>query len=137
MNINNIPESVNSTAKNLLYSYIPFGSDYVIFTESERTYVLLLRRIGKNDVEKYTVSRVDANYDYYYDVVKSADISNYTGFTVEYPYYCYSNVNNCGIREVLPCNTDISTFMLLIVASVCVFRLVFGGIRLWRRKSSV
>lgn len=137
MNINNVPQSVNSTAKNLLYSYIPFGSDYVIYTESDYKYVLLLRRIGHEDLEKYTVSRVRTYDDYYYDVVKSADTSNYTGFTVEYPYYCYSNVNNCGIREVLPCNTDISTFMLLIVASVCVFRLVFGGIRLWRRKSSV
>lgn len=136
MNINNETSTVSSTARQYFYSQIPFGSDYVIFTSGENEYTMYLRRVGQKKYTTYRITRVrqGTTSSYYYNMTHDTTEYDYTNFTVSYPYYSYSNIDNCGIRESLPCESGMQTLMLIVLASCAVLCVVFGGVRLCRRR---
>ena len=136
MNINNETSTVSSTARQYFYSQIPFGSDYVIFTSGDNEYTMYLRRVGQKKYTTYRIKRVrqGSTSSYYYNMTHDTTEYDYTNFTVSYPYYSYSNIDNCGIREALPCESGMSTLMLIVLASCAVLTVVFGGVRLCRRR---
>lgn len=136
MTINNQISNVNSIAKQYFYSQIPFGSDYVIFTSGDYEYTMYLRRVGQKKYTTYKVSRIrqGSTSTYYYVMSHDNTELDYTDISVSYPYYSYSNIENCGIKEQLPCESGMSTLMLIVLASCAVLTVVFGGVRLCRRR---
>lgn len=139
MNIVNSTSTVNSTVKNLLYSYIPLGSDYMIICDSDYSYVMYLRRIGQDYFTRYDVDRVSSGSStygttYYYTVSHDDTHLEYDELTCSYPYYSYSNISGQGIRETLPVVNDTCAILLLVIASMMVLRFVFGGIKLWKSR---
>lgn len=136
MNISNLPQSVNSTAKNLLYSYIPLGSHYIIFCDGDNSYCMYLRRVGQNYYTRYDVDRVfSGSSSYYYTVSHDETHLSYDNLTCSYPYYSYSNISGQGIKETLPVVNETCAVLLLVIASMMVFKFVFGGIRLWKSRT--
>lgn len=136
MNISNYPQSINSTAKNLLYSYIPLGSNYMIVSTGEYSYSMYLRRVGQNYYTRYDVTRVSSgSYNYYYTVSHDETQLDYDSLTCSYPYYSYSNIYGQGIKETLPVVNETCAVLLLVIASMMVFKFVFGGIKLWKSKT--
>ena len=133
MQITNLPQNVPAQVKNLFYSIIPFGSDYVIFTSSysvnSQVYDLYFAEPITHTFHHYTVTH-QSNSEYVLNEDTSFDTS-FDGFSVSYPYYCYSSSPLEGIIEKLPCVDNIICFSLIVVSLLCVLKVVFGGIRLW------
>lgn len=123
--INNVESTVPAQVKNLLYSEIPFGAQYVIYTKSNGTYTntvyeALYMPLGSDTVNVITVSRDGSRY-----VVSRSEGGN-TIESVQYPYYAYSNIPEYGIRETLPVTADITATMLLVLTAVVVVKWLFG-----------
>lgn len=134
MTITNQTTTVNAQAKNLLYSDIPFGSDYVIYTSADNEVTMYLRRVGHDTYDKYVVRRTGSTSSYYWQVVTNAQATNVTEVSVQYPYYAYSSMPMQGVAETLPCMGYMDSMMLIVLASCAVLSVVFGGIRLWRKR---
>lgn len=139
MKINNVEASVNSTAKQLFYSYIPLGSDYVIFnsstgaTSTNTSYTMYLRRVGSDQYEIYNITRTGTNNVYELSQSSGGDFPE-DGWTVENPYYCFSNVQGCGIHETLPVAAETGAVMDVVICCLLILCVVFGGISLWRKR---
>lgn len=139
MNISNYEYSPPSSIRNMFYNYIPFGSDYVIYTSQygtgtnyTRKYDLLVHKLGKNTYEHYQITQTSSNTS----IEKLSD-GDYSSFVTSEPYYAYSNVAGSGIQETtLPCVNNTICFMLIILASVAVLKLVFGGIKFWASRKN-
>lgn len=136
--INNEQYTVPSQALQVLESYIPFGNDYVIFTEtysnSDRVYTAYYKSWSEDQYHVVKVRYVYSSaYNNYYSVIQSDDIS-LSSVSVAYPYYSYSNIKNCGIYTKLPSEDSLQTFLLIVICSLVVLRTVFGGIKLWSEK---
>lgn len=134
MTINNQTSSVNSTAKNLFYSDIPFGSDYVIYTSADNEYTMYLRRVGHSTFDKYVVRRFSNSSNYHWQVLTEGEETDLTEVSVQNPYYAYSNMPMQGVAETLPCMGYVNSMMLIVLACSAILTVVFGGIRLWLRK---
>lgn len=140
MNIENYAAAVNSTAKNLFYSYIPLGSDYVIFNSGSSdygsySYTMYLRRVGSDTYDIYEITR-SSNYSTYEISVSSGGDYPEDGFSVDLPYYCYSNIEGCGVRESLPVFEETAAVTNLVLCCLAILCVVFGGISLCRRRRS-
>lgn len=139
LNIQNEPNTVPSNVKNLFYNSIPFGSDYLIYTKSysntSQLYECIVVEPVTNEVHVYQVSH-QAGGDYVFSEVQN-NYSSFDKIISENPYYSFSSYSGQGVKEALPINSDIITFMLIVIASILVLKTVFGGIRLWsnRRKN--
>lgn len=138
MNIVNDMSTINTTAKNLLYSYIPLGSKYMIVCDGDYSYVMYLKRVGQSYYTRYNVDRVSSGsgsyVNYYYTVSHDDTQLDYDSLTCSYPYYSYSNISGQGIRETLPVMNETCAVLLVIIASIMVLKFVFGGIKLWKNK---
>lgn len=139
MTINNLEYSPSSTVRQWFYPYIPFGSDYVIYTSQygsgtgyTRKYDLLVHKLGKSDYQHYQITQTNNGYSFQ----KLSD-GDYSGFTTSYPVNAYSNVAGVGLEEqTLPCVNNTICFMLIVLASLAVLKTVFGGIvKLWRNRA--
>lgn len=142
MNISNLSYSCPSQVKEVFYSYLPFGSDYVIFcseySTSRREFTCLYRKIGQKNLSEITAvstrSGSTASWSGYdFDEVSLVD-TEYSGFSVSDPYYAFSNAKGQGQYETLPSTDSLVCLMLIICASLSVLRTVFGGIKLWSAK---
>lgn len=137
MQINNLGYNVPSQVRQLLYSVVPFGSEYVCFTsaysQASQTYDILFKKIGSKQLYHYQVVHTGGTTNsYVLSEVSSSD--QYDGFTVSDPYYCYSSIPSQGILEKLPSTDNLICFMLIVLASLAVLRTVFGGIKLWKNR---
>lgn len=136
MTINNLEYNVPSQVRQLLLSCVPYGSEYVIYTKSYNTqnqvYELIYKTPVTHNVVCYQVSHV-AGGSYTLSAVTN---HNYTfdSLLVDEPYYAYSSISTQGIVEALPVTSNITAFMSIIICSILVFNLVFGGIRWFARK---
>lgn len=134
MEINNATTTVNATAKNLFYSKIPFGSEYVIFSESSTgyntyDYIMYLKKPFAEEYEAYEITRQDNIYQ----IAQKRSFAAEELF-VQNPYYAYSNIKDLGVREVLPVHTELITFSCLLLASVVIMKTMFGGLFKWSKK---
>lgn len=139
MDINNYPTSVPTQVKQLFYSKIPFGSEYYIYSSGQSqqgltVFDMLLRKVGEEDFTHYTISRNTTASPYTLNTVTAGDISE---VSIQYPYYCYSSDSSQGIVEQLPAAQNLNTMLLIVIGSLAVLKIVFGGIRWVRRKSYV
>ena len=140
--VNNLAYTVPDAVRDIFYSYLPYGSDYVMFCDRYSTgvssgitsYTMLYRRVGKDTVDSVVCSRSSSSAEWVVTTSSSSD--EYDGFTVSKPYYAYSNLNGQGRYTVLPSGQNLVVLMLVICASLLVLKTVFGGIRLWRSRSS-
>lgn len=138
MQINNLNYNVPSQVRQLLYSQIPFGSEYVLYcssySQATQVYDLLFKKVASDNLYHFRVTH--SNNDYTLSEITESD--SYDGFTVQSPYYCYSSLPQQGIKESLPTTNDLICLMLIVLASLAVLRTVFGGIKLWfSQKKSV
>lgn len=132
MNINNLEYSPPSNIRNMFYNYIPFGSDYVIFTSQygtgsnyTRKYDLYVHKLGQKVYKHYQATQTTNGTTF-----STLSDGDYDSFVTAEPFYAYSNVAGTGIQEsTLPCVNNTICFMLVILASVAVIKLVFGGIK--------
>lgn len=145
MIINNLPYDVPSHVRELLYSYIPFGSEYVLYTSeytnNRRVYDLLYKKPVSDVVHHVQIVNVPASYSgsasWSVSVLNDLE-SSYDGFDVQEVYYSYSSIPGEGTKEQLPTTGDLVCLMLIVCASLMVLKTVFGGVRFWHsRKSSV
>ena len=134
MTINNQTTTVNATAKNLLYSDIPFGSEYVIYTSGDNQVTMYLRRIGHDTFDKYVCQRTGTTSNYRWELTTVAQSTSVDSVSVAYPYYAYSNIPIQGVAETLPCMGYVDSMMLIVLACSAILSAVFGGIRLCRRR---
>lgn len=145
MTINNLEYDVPQHVRDLAYSYIPFGSEYVLYTSeytnTRRVYDLLYKKPVSDVVHHVQIVNVPASYtgsaSWLVSVLPDLE-SSYEGFDVQYEYYAYSSIPGEGVHEQLPTTGDLVCLMLIVCASLMVLKTVFGGVRLWRsRKPSV
>lgn len=139
MTINNLEYSPPSQVRQLLYSLVPFGSEWVCYcshySQSGRTYDIIFKKPISDQLYHYQAISSGSGYS----LAQVSTIDTFDGFVVSYPYYCYSSVPEQGIRESLPTTNDFICLMLIVCASLAVLKTVFGGVRLWvnRRKYRV
>lgn len=137
MNINNLNQSVPDAVRDIFFGYVPFGSDYVMYCSNNNNgvaeYTMLYRKIGEKTLSRVICSRSSGTSNW---SLSSTDLSTeYNGFTVSSPYYCYSNLKGQGRYTENPTGNSLVVLMLVVCASIAVLRLVFGGITLWSGKS--
>ena len=144
MQVVNLPYDVPQHVRDLFYSYLPFGSEYVIYTSeysnSRRVYDLLYKKPVSEVVHHVQVVNVPATMggSASWTVTVLSDLNDaYTGFDVDQVYYSYSSLPGEGVKEALPTTGDLVCLMLIVLASLACLKTVFGGVKMWRRRSSV
>lgn len=134
MTINNLEFSVPQQARQLLYSCIPYGSEYVIFTSSynqgQQVYTLIYKEPAKTDLHQFNLTHANNTWD----LTEVNNNNVYDSFSVQVPYYAYSSVRGQGVKEALPISSEIGNFMLIVICCLLVLKTVFGGIKLWSQK---
>lgn len=139
MNVSNVNVSVPDQVRELFFGYVPFGSDYVMYCSDNNNgvseYTLLYRKIGSSTIESVVCRRASASSNW---VISSSSLDReYDGFSVSSPYYSYSNVEGAGRYTVSPTGQNTAILMLIVIACCCVLKVVFGGVRLWSRRSDI
>lgn len=137
MNISNLEYTPPANVRNYFYNYIPFGSDYVIYTSQygtgtnyTRKYDLLVHKLGSKLYKHYQATQTNSGTTF--TVLSDG---NYDSFVTSQPFYSYSNIAGSGIQDTtLPTVNNTICFMLIILASVSVIKMVFGGIKLWSNR---
>lgn len=126
--MNNLPTSVNSTAKNLLYSYIDVGDDYVIATTADYEYTMYRRGHFDDVWDVYVCRRVTTTGNTHYELTINEDAFDGTIADVTYPYYAYSNIEGCGIRETLPIASTVTALSTSFISVTLALALMFSVI---------
>lgn len=144
MTINNVQQDVPARVRELLYSYVPFGSDYVVYTSeytnNRRVYDLMYKKPASDTVHHVQVVNIPASYGgtTTWTINELSDISGYDSFDVQEVYYSYSSIPGQGTKEPLPTTGDLVCLMLIVCATLMVLKTVFGGVKMWQqRKYSV